>query len=219
MIHAQTVFHKLIGFANQLHIAVFDAVVHHFDKMSGAVFAHPVATGFAGRRFGGDGLQNRFYMRPGFFIAAGHNRRSVTRAFFTAGNAGSYKTDAFLAQIPGAPFGIGIIGIAAIDNDVAGIQKRQQLIDKVINRFAGAHHQQDFARMIEHRHQFFQAVGSLNGASFGSGGEKFLCFGRGAVVSGNLKTLVVHIQNQILPHYRQADYAYIRFHFATFQIF
>src|SRR5208337_4439656 len=41
--HAQAVLHQLIGFADQLHVAVFDAVVDHFDVMAGAVFAHPIA--------------------------------------------------------------------------------------------------------------------------------------------------------------------------------
>ena len=34
-----------VGLANQLHVAVLDAVMDHFDIMAGAVFAHPVAAG------------------------------------------------------------------------------------------------------------------------------------------------------------------------------
>ena len=42
---AQTVFQKLVGFADQLHVAVLDAVVDHLHVMAGAVFAHPIAAG------------------------------------------------------------------------------------------------------------------------------------------------------------------------------
>ena len=56
----QAVFHKLVGFANELHIAVFDAVVHHFHEMPCAIAADPIAARLAGRCFGGNRLQNRF---------------------------------------------------------------------------------------------------------------------------------------------------------------
>ena len=91
MVHTQAVFHKLVGFADKLHIAVFDAVVHHFHKMAGTIFTHPVATYLATGRFGGYCLQNRLYCRPSFRIAAGHDRRPMARAFFTTGNTGADK--------------------------------------------------------------------------------------------------------------------------------
>jgi len=43
MIHAQGILHQVVGLANELHVAVLNAVVHHLDKMAGAVLAHPVA--------------------------------------------------------------------------------------------------------------------------------------------------------------------------------
>src|SRR5437762_7244172 len=36
-----------IGFANQLHVAVLDSVVHHLDVMTGAVRAHVSTARFA----------------------------------------------------------------------------------------------------------------------------------------------------------------------------
>jgi len=46
-LHAQAVLHDLVGFADELHVAVLDAVVHHFDEVARAVFAHPFAAGGA----------------------------------------------------------------------------------------------------------------------------------------------------------------------------
>ncbi|SPY01538.1 Uncharacterised protein [Neisseria meningitidis] len=142
---AQTVFHELVRFANQLHVAVFDAIVHHFDEVARTVAANPVAARLALRRFGGDGLENRFNSRPCGFIAAGHDRRAVTRAFFATGNARADKTDAFCRQLVGAASRIGIVGVAAVNNDVALFQKRNELLDKIVNNRTSAHHHHDFA--------------------------------------------------------------------------
>ena len=142
---AQTVFHELVRFANQLHVAVFDAVVHHFDEVARTVTADPVAARFALRRFGGDGLENRFDGRPCGFIAAGHDRRTVTRAFFTAGYTGTDKADTFCRQLVGAAGGIGIVGVAAVNNNVALVQKRDKLLDKVVHNRTSAYHHHDFA--------------------------------------------------------------------------
>ncbi len=38
----------MIGLSDHLHVAVFDAVMDHFDEVSGTVFADPVAAGLAG---------------------------------------------------------------------------------------------------------------------------------------------------------------------------
>ena len=142
---AQTVFHELVRFANQLHIAVFDAVVHHFDEMARAVTADPVAARLALRRFGGDGLENGFDGRPCGFVSAGHDRRAVTRAFFATGNARTDKADAFCRQLVCAAGGIRIVGVAAVNNDVAFIQKWNKLFDKIVHNRTGAHHHHDFA--------------------------------------------------------------------------
>ena len=142
---AQTVFHELVGFANQLHVAVFDAVVHHFDEVACTVTADPVAARLALRRFGGDGLENRLNGRPCGFVAAGHDRRAVTRTFFATGYAGTDKADAFCGQLVCTAGGIRIVGITAVNNDVAFVQKRNELLDKIVNNRTSANHHHDFA--------------------------------------------------------------------------
>ena len=141
----QTVFHELVRFANQLHVAVFDTIVHHFDEVARTVAADPVAARLALRRFGGDGLENRFDGRPCGFITARHDRRAVTRAFFATGYAGTDKADAFCRQLVCTAGGIRIVGIAAVNNDVAFVQKRNKLLDKIVNNRTSAYHHHDFA--------------------------------------------------------------------------
>ena len=149
---AQTVFHELVRFANQLHITVFDAVVHHFDEMACAVAADPVAAGFALRGFGGNGLEDRFDGGPCGFVAAGHDGRAVTRAFFATGYARADKADAFRGQLVCTAGGIRIVGITAVNNDVAFVQKRNELFDKIVNNRASANHHHDFARFFQFIH-------------------------------------------------------------------
>ena len=60
---AEAVLEQLVGFADELHVAVLDAVVHHLDVVAGAVFAHPVAAGRAVFHFGGDGLEDVLHVR------------------------------------------------------------------------------------------------------------------------------------------------------------
>ena len=56
--HAEHVFHNGVGFADELHVTVFDSVVHHFDVVTGAVRAHVTATRFA-IHLSGDFAENR----------------------------------------------------------------------------------------------------------------------------------------------------------------
>ena len=87
--HAEAGLHQVVGFADELHVAVFDAVVDHLDVMAGAVFADPIAAGRAVLDFGGDALENILHVRPRGGRAAGHDARAMARAFFAAGNAGA----------------------------------------------------------------------------------------------------------------------------------
>ena len=45
--HAQGVLHKVIGFTNELHVSIFNAVMDHLDKMAGTVLPDPVTAGIA----------------------------------------------------------------------------------------------------------------------------------------------------------------------------
>ena len=87
--HAEAVLHELVGFADELHVAVFDAVVDHLHVMARAVFADPVAAGRAAVHLGGDGLEDVLHVRPRGGRAAGHDARAAARAFFAAGDAGA----------------------------------------------------------------------------------------------------------------------------------
>ena len=79
-------FHHPIGFGNQLHITIFDTVVNHLHKMTGAGRTHPLATRSAVRCFCRNTLKNRFHFRPCFFRTTGHDRSSIQGSLFTTGH-------------------------------------------------------------------------------------------------------------------------------------
>lgn len=87
--HPQVIPHQLICFTDQLHIAVFNAVMNHFYKMSGAIFADPLAAGGAVLHLGADGLKNRLDIRPCHWAAAGHHAGALQRTLLSARNTGT----------------------------------------------------------------------------------------------------------------------------------
>ena len=87
--HAEAAFHQVVDFADQLHVAVLDAVVDHLHEMTGTVLANPIATRIAVGRLGADRLEDRLDRFPRRRAATRHERRTVERAFLAAGNAGA----------------------------------------------------------------------------------------------------------------------------------
>ena len=79
----------MISLTDQLHVAVLDAVVDHFYEVTGAVLAHPVTACCTAIGFRTDVLEQIFNQWPGLRVTAGHDRRSVARAFLATGYTGA----------------------------------------------------------------------------------------------------------------------------------
>ena len=175
-----------VGFADQLHVAVLDAVVHHLDVMAGAVRAHVAAARFA-IDLRGDLAKDRRDDFPGFARSAGHERRTFERAFFAAGNAAADEMNSFSFQILAAALRIGEKRIAAVDDDVAFFEQRRELTDDRIDRRAGLDHDHRFARTLESADEFFHRARRLDVFSLGSTGGELLGDLRGAIENGDRK--------------------------------
>ena len=128
--HSEQVAHELVGLADELHVAILDAVVDHLDEVTGAVLANPVAAGRVVLDLGADGLEDRLDERPCGGGAARHHARALERALFTAGDAGADVEQPLPLNILRATDGIRKVGIAAVDEDVAGLKKRYLLLMK-----------------------------------------------------------------------------------------
>ena len=147
--------HQVVGFADQLHVAVFDAVVDHLDEVARSIIANPVAAGRAVVYLGGDGLEDRLNVRPGFGAAAGHNRWPVACAFFAAGYARADKEHALGLDVFGPADRVVEVAVTAIDDDIAFFKVRDYLIDECIHGRAGLNEQHHAAGALQRRYELF----------------------------------------------------------------
>ena len=179
--------------------------MRHLHIVPGAVLADPFAARSTVRRFGADRLEDGFYVRPGFRVPAGHHRGPVAGAFLAAGNAGSNVQDPFLGKILCSSDRVCKKRIAAVDNDVAFFQVRKKLADKFIHSRSRLDHQHDPPRALQHGGHLFQGMGADNVCSLCRALQEFVDFRNRPVVSNNLESMIIHVQDKILTHYSQSN--------------
>ena len=178
----------------------------NFDVVPGAVLAHPVGARLTGRSFGADRLKNIFHERPCGGASARHHRRAEARALFAAGDAGADKQHSFALEVLRAADGVGEMRVAAVDDEIARLEVRQQRFDKVIHGLARLDHQHDLAGTLQQADHLFDRVGADDvRVSFGCLVQELVDFGHGAVERNHGVAVVGHIQNQVLAHHCQTD--------------
>ncbi|MNJ69023.1 hypothetical protein D3C77_653280 [compost metagenome] len=107
----------MIGFANKLHITVFNAVVYHFDIVACAIFpdiGRARITVYLGRY----SSKNWFHQLIGILLTAWHDCRTFQRTFFAARNARSNKAEALSLQLFVSSLCIREIGVSAVDQNI-----------------------------------------------------------------------------------------------------
>ena len=95
IVKAKPCFHQLIRLADELHIAIFNAVMHHLHKMTCPVFAYPVTAWRSVLDLCTDRLKNRFDIRPCRRAAARHHTWPLQSAFLSAGDSGAHIQKSF----------------------------------------------------------------------------------------------------------------------------
>ncbi len=201
---------QVVGLADELHVAVLDAVVDHLDVMAGPLGADPVAARRAVGRLGGDGLEDRLDVRPGRGVAAGHDRRAEQRPFLAAGDARADEQQPAVLERPGAPGRVGVMGVAAVDQDVARLEQRGDLLDHLIDGRAGLDHDHDLARPLQRGDQLLDGVAADDLFALGPAGEELVDPSAGAVEHGHGVAVALHVQDEVFAHDGQADQADVR---------
>jgi len=110
---------QVIGFANQLHVTVFDAVVDHFDVVSRTARSDPLAARHVIGHAGGNRLQNVAHDRPCLGAASGHQARPQQRALFAPGDSDADVQHAGLLDSLSTPFGVEVKRVSSIENHIA----------------------------------------------------------------------------------------------------
>ena len=105
--------------------------------MARAAFADPVAARHVAFHFRGDGLENLLHVRPRGGRTAGHDARAAARAFFAAADAGADVEQSFALAIFHAAVRVLEQRVAAVNDDVAGLEMRDELLDEFVHRLAG----------------------------------------------------------------------------------
>ena len=99
----------------------------------------------------GDRLEDRPERGVGLRRPAGHDRRAVQRALLAAGDPAADEVQTLLPQGRLAADGVGEVGVARVDHDVAGLEQRHELVDHRVGRCAGLDHHDHRARALQAR--------------------------------------------------------------------
>jgi hypothetical protein len=88
----------------------------------------------------------------------------------------------------------------------------EEHFDKLIHRISGFDHEHDLARAFQEGTELFQRPGAEYGvSSLCRSVYEIIHLRHRAVVGGHAEPLVIHIEDQVLSHHRQADQSYISF--------
>ena len=202
---------QVVGLRDQLHVGVLDAVVHHLHEVACAVVAD-VGHARLALCDRGDRLEDRPESHPRLVGAARHDRWAVERTLFAAGDACTDEVDARLTDRLLAADGVGEVGVAAVDDDVARFEDPDELVDDRIRAAAGLDHDDGRAGL---RQRCGELLVRERGDEPGLG-----VLGHQRV--GLLTTAVVHrdgvpfaagkVAGQVRPHHGKSDDSDIRTH-------
>ncbi len=103
--------------------------------------------------------------------------------------------------------------VAAVDDDVAGFEEREEVLDEFVDGLAGLDHEHDAAGLLEQGGHFLEGVRADDLGAFGLVGEEIVHLGDGAVEGDHGEAVVVHVQNQVLAHDGQPNHGNISFWF------
>ena len=97
--------------------------------------------------------------------------------------------------------------IAAVNDDVAGLEQRDELIDDRIHGRACFHHDLCAARAFECADEIFECLRENKVFSFSAPGFKRVNDARGAVENGDVKAARFHVQDEVFAHHGEANQA------------
>ena len=101
----------------------------------------------------------------------------------------------------------GIVRVAAVDEDVARLQQRDELVDELVDRRAGLDHHHDLARPLERGDQLLERVAADELLALAAAVDELVDLGGGAVEDGDGVAAALHVEDEVLAHHGQADQA------------
>ncbi len=210
------VLEDVVGFADELHVAILDAVVDHLDVVTCAARADVDDARFA-IHFRSNAFEDGLHDLPSALGAARHDGWAFAGAFFTAGDAGTDEAQAFRCEISIATLGGLVVAVAAIDDDVVLFQEGDELLDHSVNGVAiiglnggGLHHDLNLPWRGQGLDELLERVGA-DEIFVGIFGDECVGRGRGAIKNADLKAAAFDVQHKVLAHYGEANQSEVTF--------
>ena len=206
---ASNPLHQVVGLGKDLLNAVFNAVVDGLDEMAGTAGADVGDAGAVidlGRHLLNQGLDRVV----GSLGATWHHARPFQGTLGPPGDphADVAKTLAF--QFGNPALGVGVEGIAPIDQQITLLQEWGDRSNGVIDRLTGLHHHQNAARAFQQTHELLKGFRSHDLFTRSQTHQELLGFRIGAVVNGTGKTIALGIKDEVLAHHAQTNEAEMR---------
>ena len=129
-----------------------------------------------------------------------HDRRSQQRTLLTTRDSRTNKQDTFGGQRLAAANRVREVTVATIDHNIALFQIRQQLLDEVIHRLPGLHHQHYTTRTLQACNQLLHRMRANEVLAFASAIQERINLVDRAVETRNRESLALGIQHQVLAH-------------------
>ena len=97
------------------------------------------------------------------------------------------------------------MGIAAVNENIAVVEKRQKLLDHVVYSLSRFDHHKHLARLFQIVNQFLETVAADDVFPGGSAVYEFIHLFRRAVEHGHGEALRLHVHDQVFTHNGKAD--------------
>ena len=122
--------------------------------MAGARHAHVGVAPLLGQR-----LEQRLDLLEAFGVAADHHAVALLQAPDAARDAGVQEEDALLLCLGRTALRVAEVRVAAVDDDVAVLEQREERLEGVLGRRARRDHQPDDPRLLELAGKLDERVG------------------------------------------------------------
>jgi len=134
-----------------------------------------------------------------------HDGRSVSGTLLTTGNTGTDKEQALGLELVSSADRVGVVRVSTVNDDVALLEVRLELCDKVVDGLTGLDEEDDSTGGLEALAELLDGVGADDVGALGLVLEEVVDLGGGSVVSADFEALVVHVEDQVLAHDGETD--------------
>ena len=106
---------------------------------------------------------------PGLLVTTGHDGGAVAGTLLTARDTGTDEADALLGKVLGAAVCVGVVGVAAVDDDVALLDATlvDEELNEVVNGLSGHDEHHHAAGLLELGAELLDGVSTNDGLALG----------------------------------------------------